>query len=333
MKIVIDAMGGDNAPREIVKGAVQAKEYGHEIILTGKLDDIMSVSAEEKIDLSGIEIINTDIVMTYDDDSKAVLKAKKDSSMGIGFTMMAEGKADAFVSAGPTGALYLGGTFIVKRIRGVSRPALASVIPSATGSFLLIDCGANAECRPDALLQFGIMGSLYMQRVMDVDCPRVGLANNGAEPSKGTPLQQEAYALLESDKSINFIGNVEGRDIPLGACDVAVTDGFTGNLILKTIEGLASAMFQKLKIVFYKNLATKLASAVLKPGLVRFKDSMSASKYGGAPIIGLTKPVIKAHGNSDAEAIKNAVRQAITWHESGVTEEIEKYFAPKEQTI
>lgn len=333
MRIAIDAMGGDNAPREIVKGAAQALEYGQEIVLIGDSEQIMKIAEEEKLDLSAVEIIHTGSVMTYDDDSKAVLKAKKDSSMGIGLTMLAEGKADAFVSAGPTGALYMGGTFIVKRIRGVSRPALASVIPSAEGSFLLIDCGANAECRPDALLQFGIMGSLYMQRVMNVDSPRVGLANNGAEPSKGTPLQQEAYALLQADKTINFIGNVEGRDIPLGACDVAVTDGFTGNLILKTIEGLASAMFKKLKPVFYKNIFTKLAAAVLKPGLSEFKDTMNASKYGGAPIIGLTKPVIKAHGNSDAEAIKNAVRQAVAWHESGVTKEIEQYFAPQDMTV
>ena len=166
-----------------------------------------------------------------------------------------------------------------------------------------------------------------MKLVMNVEDPKVALANNGAEPSKGTPLQQEAYALLQSEKNINFIGNIEGRDIPFGECDVVVTDGFTGNLILKTIEGLASVMIRKLKPVFYKNTATKLAAAVLKPGLSEFKDSMNASKYGGAPIIGLTKPVIKAHGNSDAEAIENAVRQAVSWSESGVTEKIESFIA------
>ncbi len=329
MRIVIDAFGGDNAPLNIIMGASLAKEYGEQLILAGDEDTIRECAEKNGVDISGIEIVNTDSVMGYDDDAKAVLKEKKNSSMGKGLSMTASGEADAFVSAGPTGALFMGGTFIIKRINGVSRPALGSVIPSAGGAFLLIDCGANAECRADALEQFGVMGSVYMKKVMGVQNPRVGLANNGAEPSKGTQLQQDAYKLLSENKDINFIGNVEGRDIPLGACDVAVTDGFTGNLILKTFEGLASAMFKGLKTVFYKNTATKLAAAVLKPGLNEFKNSMDYSKYGGAPIIGLRKPVIKAHGSSNAEAIKNAVRQAVLWGQSGVTEAIEQAFSDK----
>ena len=327
MKIVIDAFGGDNAPLEILKGVSLARQYGEQLAVTGPRAEIERCAGDNGIDLAGVEIVDADSVMGYDDEAKTILKEKKTSSMGRGLTMLADGEADAFVSAGPTGALFMGGTFLVKRIKGVSRPALGSVIPSADGSFLLIDCGANAECRPDALLQFGVMGSVYMKHVMGVANPRVGLANNGAEESKGTELQQEAYKLLAACEGINFVGNVEGRDIPLGACDVAVTDGFTGNLILKTIEGMASAIFQKLKGVFYKNTATKLAAAVLKPALKEFKDSMDYSKYGGAPIIGLKKPVIKAHGSSNAEAVMNAVRQAIEWSRSGVTEAIEAAFS------
>ncbi len=327
MRIAVDAFGGDNAPLEIIKGASLARQYGQQLVLTGSKSEIERCASENGVDISDIEIADVPEVITYDDDAKAVFKEKRNSSMGEGLAMLADGRADAFVSAGPTGALFMGGTFVVKRIKGVKRAALASVIPCVGGSFLLIDCGANAECRPEALEQFGVMGSVYMKKVMSVDAPRVGLANNGAEPSKGTELQRQAYRLLSENGRINFVGNVEGRDIPYGACDVAVADGFTGNLILKTVEGLAGAMFKMLKGVFYKNTATKLAAAVLKPSLREFKDTMDYSKYGGAPIIGLRKPVIKAHGSSDCEAIKNAVRQAVSWSESGVTEELAEAFA------
>ncbi len=327
MRIAVDAFGGDNAPLEIIKGASLARQYGQKLVLTGSKSEIERCASENGVDISGIEIADVPEVITYDDDAKAVFKEKRNSSMGEGLAMLADGRADAFVSAGPTGALFMGGTFVVKRIKGVKRAALASVIPCVGGSFLLIDCGANAECRPEALEQFGVMGSVYMKKVISVAAPRVGLANNGAEPSKGTELQRQAYRLLSENGRINFVGNVEGRDIPYGACDVAVADGFTGNLILKTVEGLAGAMFKMLKGVFYKNTATKLAAAVLKPSLREFKDTMDYSKYGGAPIIGLRKPVIKAHGSSDCEAIKNAVRQAVSWSESGVTEELSEAFA------
>lgn len=331
MRIAIDAFGGDNAPLEVIKGASLARQFGHDLVLTGRRSEIERCAAENGADISGIEIADVPEVMTYDDEAKAVFKAKKNSSMGEGLSMLADGRADAFVSAGPTGALFMGGTFVVKRIKGVKRAALATVIPCVGGSFLLVDCGANAECRPEALEQFGVMGAMYMKRVMGIDNPRVGLANNGTEPSKGTELQQQAYQLLVKNGRINFVGNVEGRDIPYGACDVVVTDGFTGNLILKTVEGLAGAMFKMLKGVFYKSTATKLAAAVLKPSLREFKDMMDYSKTGGAPIIGLKKPIIKAHGSSNAEAIKNAVRQAISWSESGVTDEITAAFADERE--
>ncbi|MEG1180996.1 MAG: phosphate acyltransferase PlsX, partial [Oscillospiraceae bacterium] len=265
------------------------------------------------------------------DDAKLVLKQKADSSMAVGLQMLADEKADAFVSAGPTGALLMGATMIVKRIKGVKRPSLCAVIPNQTGSFLLIDCGANTECRPEMLEQFGAMGSIYMKNVMHVKSPRVGLINNGSEDTKGTPLQVEAYRLLKTNGEINFVGNVEGRDIPTGGCDVAVADGFTGNIVLKTIEGMGSAIFVRLKGVFMSSLKTKLCAAVLKPAMREFKNSMDYSKYGGAPIIGLKKAVVKAHGSSNAEAVKNAVRQAIVWSETGVNEEIAASFAKAEE--
>lgn len=327
MKIVIDAFGGDNAPLEILKGAAAAKCFGEQLALSGDAAQIEKCARENGIDISGIEILPAASVMDMHDDAKLVLKGKADSSMAVGLRALADGAADAFVSAGPTGALIMGATLIVRRIRGVKRPAFGAVIPSVNGFYILMDCGANVECRPEMLDQFGTLGSIYMHKVLGIESPRVGLANNGAEDSKGTELQVEAYKLLAKNPSVNFIGNVEGRDIPLGAADVVVADGFTGNLILKTIEGMGSAMMKKLKGVFYKNLATKLAAAVLKPALREFKDSMDYEKLGGAPIIGLTKPVVKSHGSSSAEAIKNAVKQAIDWSRSGVTEAIEKAVA------
>ncbi len=320
MKIVIDAFGGDNAPLEMLKGAVLAKEYGEQLALSGNAEAIRACAAQNGIDLVGIEILDAQSVMEMHDEARAVLKAKADSSMGVGLRAVADGRADAFVTAGPTGAALMGATMIVKRIRGVKRPALCTVIPSAKKPYLLIDCGANAECRPEMLNQFAVMGSVYMEKVMGYDRPRVGLVNNGAEDSKGTPLQQEAYKLLAENGAINFAGNAEGRDVPGGDFDVIVADGFTGNVILKLTEGLAGALMSMLKEVFYRSTASKLAAAVLKPGLRAFKNKMDYTKYGGAPIIGLQKPVVKAHGSSNAEAVKNAVRQAIDWSRSGVTE-------------
>ncbi|MEA4912862.1 MAG: phosphate acyltransferase PlsX [Oscillospiraceae bacterium] len=327
MKIVIDAFGGDNAPLEILRGAVAAKCFGEQLALCGNVAEIEKCAKDNGLDIGDIELLPANSVMDMHDDAKLVLKGTADSSLAVGLKAVADGEADAFVSAGPTGALIMGATLIVKRIKGVKRPAFGAVIPSVSGYYILMDCGANVECRPEMLDQFGTLGSIYMQRVLGIERPRVGLANNGAEDSKGTELQIEAYKLLAKNPSINFVGNIEGRDIPLGAADVVVADGFTGNMILKTIEGMGSAMMKKLKGVFYKNLTTKLAAAVLKPALREFKDSMDYEKLGGAPIIGLTKPVVKSHGSSSAEATKNAVKQAIDWSRSGVTQAIEKAVA------
>ncbi len=320
MKIVIDAFGGDNAPLEILKGVSLARECGETLLLCGDGARIRDCAAKNGVDLAGIEILEAPSVMDMHDDAKLVLKEKADSSMAVGLRAVASGEADAFVSAGPSGALLMGSTMIVKRIKGVKRPAMCAVLPTAKEPCLLIDCGANVECRPEMLAQFGVMGSVYMNRVQGVSAPRVGLANNGAEDTKGTALQIEAYRLLKQQEGILFRGNCEGRDLPMGEFDVVVADGFTGNLILKTYEGLGLAMFAKLKDVFYKNTVSKLAAAALKPGLREFKNSMDYNKLGGAPIIGLTRPVVKAHGSSNAEAIKNAVRQAVAWSRSGVTE-------------
>lgn len=329
MKIAIDAYGGDLAPLEMIKGASAARELGEQLVLCGDEQGIRECAEQNGVDISGIEIMPADCVMDMHDEAKAVLKAKASSSMGVGLRALAEGSADAFVSAGPTGALLMGGTMIVKRIKGVKRPALGVVFPGETLT-LLIDCGANAECRPEMLEQFAVMGSAYMHGMFEVENPRVGLLNNGAEETKGTELQIEAHRLLAADEKINFIGNVEGRDALSGACDVLVADGFTGNILLKTIEGAAAELFGRIKGAFYKSLATKLAAAVLKSSLKEMKDSLDYTKYGGAPIVGLRRPVVKAHGSSNAEAIKNAVRQAITWSGAGVSERIEERFEGSE---
>ena len=330
MKIAIDAYGGDFAPLEMIKGASDARAFGEQIVLCGDEQGIRECAEQNGVDISGIEIMPASSVMDMHDEARAVLKAKADSSMGVGLSALAEGSADAFVSAGPTGALLMGGTMIVKRIKGVKRPALGVVFPGDSLT-LLIDCGANAECRPEMLAQFAVMGSEYMRGVFAVDNPRVGLLNNGAEETKGTELQLEAHKLLAADENVNFVGNVEGRDALSGACDVLVADGFTGNVLLKTIEGTAAVLFRRIKGAFYKSLATKLAAAVLKSSLKEMKDSLDYTKYGGAPIVGLRRPVVKAHGSSNAEAIKNAVRQAIEWNSAGVSERIEERLRGSEE--
>lgn len=326
MKIIVDAFGGDNAPLSAVEGAAMAaKEFPDAaIILSGDSKRIVECAKQAAVDLSGVEILDASCEITMHDDPGIILKAKKDSSMGVGLASLADGSADAFVSAGSTGALLMGGTFIVGRVKGVKRPALAAIVPSLGGCFMLVDCGANAEARPEMLVQFANMGSIYMSHVRGVASPRVGLVNNGAEETKGNELAKETYKLLKDAKGINFIGNIEGRDAPLGACDVAVADGFVGNVMLKTMEGLGSAMYSRIKAVFMKNSVSKLAALAVKGGLRDFKKSMDSSAYGGAPLLGLKKTVIKAHGNSDAIAIKNAVGQAIGCCRSDVVGTIQR---------
>lgn len=322
MKIIVDAFGGDNAPLEIIKGAAQSvSELDVDIILTGDEAKIKKIAEENSISLARIEIVNAPEVITMDDDATAVIKTKKDSSMAVGFKLLSEGAGDAFVSAGNSGALAVGSTMLVKRIKGIKRAAFAPVIPTAAGCAMLIDGGANVDCRPEMLLQFGIMGSIYMQKVMGVKSPRVGLANVGTEEHKGGELQHKAYELLKQS-SLNFVGNVEGRGIPLDGADVIVTDGFSGNLILKTYEGVAMALMGKIKDMFGKSIKTKAAAALVMNDLKLMKKEFDYNEYGGSPIMGVTKPVFKAHGSSKAKTIKSAIRLTKQYVEGDVTSEI-----------
>ena len=306
MKLIIDAMSGDNAPEALVSGCVMAaKEFGQEYVLVGKEDIIRDLLKKEKAE--GLPIT--------------------DSSMAVAFRMLADGEGDALVSAGNTGAQLSGATLIVKRIRGIRRAALPTLLPTKTGKVLLIDSGANVECTPEYLLQFAFMGSFYMQKVVGVANPRVGLINNGTEDSKGDPLRKEAYAMLKKagdEGRINFVGNVEGNDIMLGGCDVAVTDGFTGNVVLKTIEGAAKFLGSGIKKVFLTSLRTKLGYLFVKPQLKGFMALMDSSEIGGAPFLGVSKPVFKAHGSSNARAIRSAIMQAIRYVEGDVVKTIEE---------
>ena len=328
MKIIVDAFGGDNAPEEIIKGSMLAcDEYNVDIILTGDKNKINECVNKNGIDLKKTEIVDAGEVITMHDDAKSVLKEKSDSSMAVGFRLLNEGRGDAFVSAGNTGAITVGATLITKRIKGVKRPAIASVMPSAKKPILLMDCGANAECRAEFLYQFGLMGDLYMKHILKYDNPRIALANNGTEETKGTPLVREAYALMKN-APYNFVGNIEGRQIPVGDADVIVADGFTGNLILKMYEGVAKVLMNGIKDAFMKNILSKLAYLGVKSGIDDMKKQFDYKEYGGAVMLGVKKPVIKAHGSADANTFKNAVKQAVWFLENYLISEMEKAFNP-----
>ena len=329
MKIIVDAMGGDNAPLEIVKGALQGRaRWGVDIVLTGDAAQILRALEEcgEKNVPQGVEIANATQTVEMCDDPATVFRHKKDTSMGVGLTMLRDGKADALVSAGSTGALLTGATLITKRVRGIRRAAMAPVIPTTTGRAVLIDCGANAECTPEYLVQFAYLGNFYAKRVLGIGTPRVGLLNIGAEDSKGTDLQKQTLVRLrEADAAghLHFIGNIEAKEAIKGGCDVIVTDGFSGNILLKTMEGVGSFAGSALKGMFKKNLLTKLAALAVMPGLRDFKAQLDPNKVGGTAFIGISKPVIKAHGASNAEAIENAVGQAKQFAQSGLVADIE----------
>ncbi|MBC8569255.1 phosphate acyltransferase PlsX [Zongyangia hominis] len=324
MKIIVDAFGGDNAPLEVLKGCAMAvQEYHLTVVLTGDEEIIKKTAEENGVTLTGMEIVHAPDVVMVEDDPAAVIKNHGDSSLVKGLSLLAQGEGDAFVSAGSTGALVVGSSLLVKRIKGIKRAALAPIIPSNTGCYMLMDAGANLECRPEMLLQFGIMGSAYMNKIVKVNSPRVGLLNVGAEETKGTVLQKEAFALLKS-APVNFTGNIEPRDVPMGDCEVVVCDGFSGNIVLKLTEGLASAMMGNIKNILYKNTLTKLAAASIKGGLMELKKKMDYTEHGGAPLMGIAKPVIKAHGSSNANAFKNAIRQARDFVEHDVIGEIER---------
>lgn len=312
MKIIVDAMGGDNAPLEILKGSMMAVDEFpiDEIVFVGDENKINSCVQDNNLQLKKSSVVHCTQEITMCDDPKAVIKAKPDSSLSVGFKLLNEGRGDAFVSAGNTGAITVGSTLITKRIKGVKRPAIASVMPNAEKFFLLMDCGANAECRPEFLYQFGLLGSIYMKNIMKIENPRVALANNGSEETKGTPVIKEAYQLMKN-APFNFVGNIEGRQIPFGGADVVVADGFTGNLILKTYEGVAKVLMNEIKNIFYKNTLSKLSYLGVKSGLDEMKKQFDYKEYGGAVMLGVRKPVIKSHGSADARTFKNAIKQAV----------------------
>ncbi len=328
MKIIVDAMGGDNAPQAPVLGAIQAnREYGVDIILVGRGEAILKVLADNGVsDLpAGVEIAHASEVVEMCDNPATAFREKKDSSLTVGLNLLKNGDGDAFVSAGSTGALLAGATLVVKRIKGIRRAALAPVVPTGGGGAVLIDCGANAECPPEYLLQFAYMGSYYAEHVLGRPEPKVGLLNIGAEPSKGTGLQTAVYPLLQQaarDGRINFVGNVEAREAVEGAVDVIVSDGYSGNIFLKTMEGTGLFLARELKKMFQKSALTKLAALLVAGGLREFKAIMSADEVGGTALLGISKPVIKAHGSSDAYAIQNAIRQARQYISAGIIENI-----------
>ncbi len=327
MKVIIDAFGGDNAPLEIVKGVSAAiTEYGVTAVLCGDEKTLRNLMNEHNIPLTGIEFMQADSIMPVEADPTEVLKSYANSSMAVGLKLLADGGGDAFVTAGSTGAVVVGASLIVKRIKGVKRPALAPIIPDATGSHMVIDIGANVECRPEMLVQFAIMGSTYMETFVGVKNPRVGLVNIGTEDTKGQDLHIETNKLLKSAQ-INFIGNIEARDLPLGGCDVAVTDGFVGNIILKHTEGMAKFFAIELKQMLLGSFTSKIAALILKKNIGNFKKKLDYTEHGGTPLIGISKPVIKAHGSSNAKAVKNAIRQAKNMCDNKVIEKIEESLA------
>lgn len=326
MKIIVDAMGGDNAPLEILKGSrIAADKHNVEILLVGKEDVIKKCAAENGISLEKMEIADAESVISMCDDPRCVLKEKSDSSMAVAFKKLAEGEGDAFVSAGSTGAVVMGATFIVKRIKGIKRPALASIMPSYSEPFMVMDIGANIECHKENLIQFAKMSDIYMRNIIHFENPTVALANIGAEPTKGPDVLQETYKALEKTDGINFIGNIEPRDIPFGKANCVICNGFTGNTILKMYEGVASALMKKVKGVFTKNIVSKIGYLLVSDGVKELKDSMDYKEFGGAPLLGVKKPVIKAHGSSDARAFANAIRQAVECCRSDVCGQIAKF--------
>ena len=339
MRIILDAMGGDNAPLAPVMGAVQAaKDFGAGITLVGRGEAILEVLRSNGIDTlpAGIEIANADDIVDMHDDPARVIRQKPNSSMVMGLKMLSDGQGDAFISAGSTGALLTGATLLVKRVKGIRRAAMGPAMPNKTGGkTIILDCGANAECTPEFLLQFGLVGSLYAKKSLGVENPKIGLLNIGTEDTKGTPLQKEAYALLKDagEKGlINFVGNVEGRDVPLGAVDVVVCDGFAGNVLLKSIEGTAMFMGSLMSKMFKKNLLSKLAALLVMKDIQAFKKLLDYREIGGTPFLGIRKPVIKAHGSSDVLAFRNAVHQAMEAAGSDITAELEQMLSSMKET-
>lgn len=322
MKIIVDAFGGDNAPLEVIKGSIMATQnLDVDITLVGDEEKIKSVAEENNLDIEKIQIKHAPDVIDICDEPTMIIKEKSNCSMAVGLKMLKDGEGDAFVSAGSTGALVVGATFIVKRLKGIKRAALATIIPTQNQPTMLLDVGANADCRPEMLVQFGIMGSCYMNKIMNVDNPTVKLLNIGTEESKGRELELNTYAQLKT-APVNFAGNIEAREIPNGNCSVVVADGYTGNIALKLFEGMGSFFGKTLKDMLMTGVKSKLAAILILNKVKAFKKKMDYSEYGGAPLLGTSKPVFKAHGSSNAKAFYNAIRQANNFVKTDVISEI-----------
>ena len=325
MIILVDAMGGDNAPDDIVKGCIKAinEEKGFKVMLIGDGGKIANVLDKNKFYSSRIDVIHTDEVITNEDMPTKAIKLKKDSSMVTGLNLLKDNKGDVFISAGNTGALMTGATLILGRMEGIDRPALAPIIPTKKGGALLIDAGFNTVCKPVNYLQFGIIGSIYMREIFNIKNPSVGLINVGSEENKGNETIKQAFNLL-SGSELNFIGNIEGREIPEGKINIAVCDGFVGNVILKFIEGIGSFIFDGLRDVYSKNFISKLASLLVKGELKKFKKRLDYEEYGGVPVLGVNGTVFKCHGSSNAKSMKNAVIRAYHFAKSSIVEQIKR---------
>ncbi len=334
MKILLDGMGGDHGPKETVKGAVEAsKKIEHEIILLGDETKIHKELDCYDYDSKKIQVIHTTEVIENEDTPVKAVRKKKDSSMVVGMQMVKKGEGDLFISAGNTGALLAGGIFILGRIAGIDRPALASVYPVLGGGIsLLVDAGANSECKPQNLLEFGVMGSIYMEKVMGKSTPKVGLVNVGTEENKGSTLTKGAHELLKKSE-LNFIGNVEAREVPKGACDVIVCDGFVGNVILKLTEGMGWHILKYLKNRFTQGLQASLGALLLKKKMVEIKGELDYSEYGGAPILGVRGPIVKMHGSSQSKAVKNTILKGIAYAEEHVVDTIQESVEEIEEIV
>ncbi len=335
IKIAVDAMGGDNAPSEIVKGAVEAVSERPDITvcLTGQEDIIKKELEKYTYKKEQIEIVPASEVIETGEPPVNAIRKKKDSSIVVGMNLVKRGEADGFVSAGSSGAILVGGQVIVGRIKGVERPPLAPLIPTERGFSLLMDCGANVDARPSHLVQFAQMGSIYMEHVMGVKRPRVAIVNIGAEEEKGNALVKETFPLLKECPGINFIGSIEAREIPHGGADVIVCEAFVGNVILKLYEGVGATMISMIKKGMMSSLRSKIGALLIKPALKSTLKSFDASQYGGAPLLGLKGLVVKTHGSSKANEVKNSIIQCIAFKEQAISEKIGQCLSPREEDI
>lgn len=329
MKIVIDGMGGDNAPMAPVEGACMAvKEYGIDIVITGNKDQLEKELAKYDCDKTKIRIVHTSQVISNDEKPVIAIRRKTDSSMVVALNMVKNKEVDAMVSAGSTGALLSGGVFVIKRIKGISRPCICTSIPTMqAGLTLLSDTGANVDCNSQQLLDFAAMTNIYAKKVLKIDKPRLALANIGTEEGKGNELLKNTYEVLKNREDMNFIGNMETREILNGVCDIVICDGFIGNIIVKTLEGTALALFKKMKEAIVSSTKAKIGALLIKDSLKELKNSLDYSSHGGAPFLGVEGGLIKAHGSSDSRAIKNAIRQAIEFVDGNVVDDIKAYIS------